>query len=136
MSPSITNSDMLLPPRKDSLSWDGLGGATEVTLIKLDWLPKRTSFGDVTGGGEGGSRETKDNRPAMSETRCCDDRLRGRGAEGERAEGWPLLILESMRMRGDVLSGVEVAGVSDNADSKGDRERGESESESGSIVNA
>ena len=104
--------------------------------MKLDWLPKRMSLGDVIGGGEGGSRETKDNRPAMRETRCCDDRRRGRAAEGERAEGGcKLLELESTRRRGDELSGVEDAGVSESAESKGDREIGESESESGSEVN-
>ena len=38
-SPSITNSDILRPPRKDSFSFDGVGAAVEAELRKLDWLP-------------------------------------------------------------------------------------------------
>lgn len=104
--------------------------------MKLDWLPKRISFGDVTGGGEGGSMETKDSRPAMSETRCWDDRRRGRGAEGERADGGCMLLeLESIRMRGDELPLIDDAGVRESAESKGEREMGESDCETGSAVN-
>ena len=38
----------------------------------------------MTGGGEGGSIGAIETRPAIRETRCWEDRLRGRERVGER----------------------------------------------------
>ena len=87
-SPSITYSEILRPPMKLSLSGEGLGGRVETTLVRLDELPNRMSFGDDSGGDKDvGSIWTMDNRPAIRETRCCDDLRRGRGAVGDRDSG-------------------------------------------------
>ena len=52
------------------------------TLRKLAALFARTSFCGAVGGGEGGCEGTIDTRPAMSDTRWCEDRRRERGAFG------------------------------------------------------
>ena len=86
MSPSITNSDILLPPRNELFSF-GEGGAVEMaTLMKLDWLLNLEIFGDGGGGCDEVSREIKERRPATSEIRCCEERLRGLPYDDEREE--------------------------------------------------
>jgi hypothetical protein len=88
MSPSIEKSKMLRPPRNDSPSVRGLGGAVlAAQLRKLLELSARCRLGASAGGGEGGSIGAIDTRPAIKETLCCEDRLRGRGAVGERGRG-------------------------------------------------
>lgn len=47
-------------------------------------LPDRRRIRGMVGGGEGGSIGAIETRPAISETRCWEDRLRGRGRVGER----------------------------------------------------
>lgn len=56
------------------------------TLRKLAALFARTSFCGTSGGGEGGADGTIDTRPAMSETRCCDDLRRGRAGPPNRGD--------------------------------------------------
>lgn len=56
-------------------------------LKQLPELSVRRKLWGNAGGGDGGSIGAMDTRPAMSETRCRDERLRGRGEEGERRGG-------------------------------------------------
>lgn len=56
----------------------------EATLSRLLVLPARLSDLCRIGGGEGGSIGAIDTRPAINDTRCCDERRRGCGAVGER----------------------------------------------------
>lgn len=87
ISRSITNSEMLRSPTVGALSTPGVGGpALLATLKKLAALPDRTSFCGPIGGGDGGSAGIIETRPAMRETRCCEERRRDRGVPGIRGE--------------------------------------------------
>lgn len=98
----MTNSDILrsLPSAAGPGSGEGarLGSAgvggpvLAATLSKLAELPVRTSFCTATVGGAGCSRGAMETRPAMRETRCCDERRVGRGDVGERAGNGGLLL--------------------------------------------
>lgn len=61
------------------------GDGARVLAAVLSTLPelgvRRRDWGKM-GGGEGGSIGAIDTRPAMRETRCWDDRRRGRGEAG------------------------------------------------------
>ena len=82
----MTNSE-ILRSLSASTSELGVGGPVLVaTLRKLAALFARTSFCGTSGGGEGGADGTIDTRPAMSETRCCDDLRRGRAWPPNRGE--------------------------------------------------
>jgi hypothetical protein len=54
------------------------------TLTKLPELSERRKLWGRREEGDGDSNGTIDTRPAMSDTRCREDRLRGRGEDGER----------------------------------------------------
>jgi len=84
ISPSIKNSDISRPPRNDWGSEDGEGA--RVLIVELRILPElgvRFRLSESIGGGEGGSMGAMDTRPAIRETRCWEDLLRGRGDEGD-----------------------------------------------------
>lgn len=70
-----------------------MGAPTLATLRKLVALFERTSL-VVAGGGEGGSTWAMETRPAIRETRCCDDRLRGRREDDAREFLRESLMLE------------------------------------------
>jgi hypothetical protein len=87
---------MLLPPRNDSFSWAGDGARVlAATLRKLPALSVRRRLCGKIGGGEGGSIGAMETRPAMRETRCREDRLRGRGDDGEREGGGRIELREA-----------------------------------------
>ena len=71
----MTNSDMSRPPKNDSCSEDGEGARV---LRILPELGVRFKFSESIGGVEGGSIGAIDTRPAIRETRCWEDLLRGR----------------------------------------------------------
>ena len=79
----MTNSDMSRPPKNDSHSEDGEGARV---LRILPELGVRLKLSESIGGGEGGSMGAIDTRPAIKETRCWEDLLRGRN-EGEDGSG-------------------------------------------------
>lgn len=65
----------------------GVGGPTLLaTLRKLAALLARTNVCGPVGGGDGGSTGSIETRPAISDTRCCDERRRGRGVGEARGE--------------------------------------------------
>lgn len=81
ISPSITNSEMLRSPTLGVRSTPGVGGPVLLaTLKKLAALLARTNFIGVAGGGEGGCEGTIETRPAIKETRWCEERRREWGA--------------------------------------------------------
>ena len=81
-------SEMLLVPRNDSFSREGEGARVlEAPLIKLPELSVRRKLCGKRVQGDGGSKGAMDTRPAISETRCREDLLRGRGDDGEREVG-------------------------------------------------
>lgn len=86
ISPSISNSDILRPPRKDSFSNEGEGGLVLAALSTLPELGVRLRLWGRIGGGEGGSTGAIETRPAISDTRCWEDRLRDR-VDGEGDDG-------------------------------------------------
>lgn len=86
ISPSTKNSEMFRPPRKPWCSDEGDGARVLALLRMLPELGVRRRFSESIGGGEGGSMGAIDTRPAMRETRCWEDLLRGRGEDGERAK--------------------------------------------------
>ena len=90
---------------------------------------KELSFG-------GGSFDTIDSLPAISETLCCEERRRGLGAEGERLKDGRLLgLLSSLKGR-DCISGVVHKEVRETAEEeKPERVIGDSK-ETGSVVKA
>lgn len=70
---------MFLSPRKDSLDSVGDGAQvlavlTELTELLVRWRDVGRMVGDD---GSNGAMRTL---PATSETRCCDERRRGRGS--------------------------------------------------------
>jgi hypothetical protein len=75
----MMNSDISRPPKNDSFSEDGEGARVLRTLPELG---VRFKLSESIGGGEGGSMGAMDTRPAIRETRCWEDLLRGRN-EGE-----------------------------------------------------
>ena len=75
----MKNSDISRPPRNDS-SEDGEGARVLKTLPELG---VRFKLSESIGGGEGGSMGAIDTRPAIRETRCWEDLLRGLGDEGD-----------------------------------------------------
>lgn len=79
----MMNSDMSRPPKNDSRSEDGDGGRV---LRILPELGVRFKLSESIGGGEGGSMGAIDTRPAIRETRCWEDLLRGRH-EGDDSGG-------------------------------------------------
>ncbi len=74
----------------------------------LELLTRWRDFGR-RGGGEGGSIGAIETRPAIRDTRCCDERRRGRGWEGERGND-----------EGLIEEGVEMPAVRGDADIAGD----------------
>ena len=77
----------MLRSLRASTSELGVGGPVLVaTLRKLAALFARTSFCGTSGGGDGGADGTIDTRPAMSETRCCEDLRRGRAGPPNRGD--------------------------------------------------
>lgn len=83
ISPSMKNSDMSRPPKKDSCSEHGEGARV---LSILPELGVRFKFSESIGGGEGRSMGAIDTRPAIRETRCWEDLLRGRD-DGDGGSG-------------------------------------------------
>lgn len=79
---------MVLTSGNEEASRAGVGGqvlATEDNILPV--LPDRCRIVGIVGGGEGGSIGAIITRPAMSDTRCCEDLLRGRDIVGERGGG-------------------------------------------------
>jgi hypothetical protein len=104
---------MLRSVRKGLGSVLGVGAPTLATLMKLVALFVRTSL-VVAGGGEGGSTWAIETRPAMRETRCWEDRLRGREREDEARE----FLRERVKLwvSGEVLPLIGVRGLDDMGD--------------------
>ncbi len=85
-----------MPPSSGAASWpvgDGArvreGVMVGVASARMR-LPNRERLGRSVDEGEGGrddSTGTYDSRPALSDMRCCDDRLRARGCEDCRDSG-------------------------------------------------
>lgn len=108
-------SEMLLPPRNDSFSWAGDGARVlAATLRKLPELSVRRRLCGKMGVGDGGSIGAMETRPAMRDTRCLEERRRGRGDDGERDGGGRMelseaeLRLEVMGFGDAVLDGEDV----------------------------
>jgi len=79
-------------------------GDSELVSALPPELPERWSVRSSIGGGEGVSIGAISTRPATSETRCCDDRRRGRGEDGkdeERAGRLGVCDLEEGELDGD-----------------------------------
>ena len=74
---------MSRPPKNDSCSEHGEGARVLKTLPELG---VRFKFSESIGGGEGGSMGAIDTLPAIRETRCWEDLLRGRN-EGDEGSG-------------------------------------------------
>lgn len=86
ISRSITNSD-ILRSLSASTSELGVGGPVLAAMLrKLAALFARTSVWGTAGGGDGGWDGTIDTRPAIRETRCCEDRRRGRAVPPSRGD--------------------------------------------------
>lgn len=89
----MTNSDILRSPSPGlgdvtRLSPAGVGGLVLAAIeSKLAVEPVRINFCTATVGGAGCSMGAIETRPAMRETRCCDERRLGLGDVGEREGG-------------------------------------------------
>ena len=110
---------MLRSVRKALGSVLGVGGLALATLRKLVALFVRTSL-VVAGGGEGGSTCAMETLPAIRETRCCEDRLRGRRDDDRE------FLRESVKLGepGEVLPLIGVRGLEGSGDSTGEYEMG------------
>ena len=87
-SPWMTNSEMSRSLESGVSVPVGVGGQVLCAMLKrLPELPDRTSFCGATGKSDGGSMGAMETRPAIRETRCCEERLRGLGEVGERIGG-------------------------------------------------
>ena len=109
---------MLRSVRKALGSLLGFGAPTLATLRKLVELFVRTSL-VVAGGGEGGSTLAMETLPAIRETRCCEDRLRGRREKDAREFLREEVTLE---VSGDVLPLIGLRGLDGTGDSTGECE--------------
>lgn len=104
----MTKSEMLLPPRNDSFSWAGDGARVlAATLRKLPELSVRRRLCGKMGVGDGDSIGAMETRPAMRDTRCLEERRRGRGDDGERDGGVGRMELREAELR------LEVKGFGD-----------------------
>lgn len=86
ISRSIKKSEMVFPSGSFCPSDDGVGDLVLTDDSIFPALPDRRRICGITGDGDGGSIGAIETRPAMRETRCWDDRLRGRGRVGERGD--------------------------------------------------
>jgi hypothetical protein len=109
---------MLRSVRKALGSLLGVGALALATLRKLVALFVRTSLVAV-GGGEGGSTWAMETLPAIRETRCCEDRLRGRREDDVRE-----FLRESVKLGGvgEDLPLIGVRGLEGSGDSMGEYE--------------
>jgi len=119
ISRSITNSEMLRSARNALGSLLAMGAPTLATLRKLVALFVRTSL-VVAGGGEGGSTWAMETLPAIRETRCCEDRRRGREHEDDARE----FLRERVKLEvsGEVLPLIGLRGLDEMGESAGENE--------------
>lgn len=106
---------MALPSGNEEASRAGVGGqvlATEDNILPV--LPDRCRIFGIAGGGEGGSIGAIITRPAMRDTRCCEDLLRARDKVGERESGG--------RCASDTFGSSGVVECNDKRDSERDGE--------------
>ncbi|KAG6878403.1 hypothetical protein C0993_007585 [Termitomyces sp. T159_Od127] len=86
----MTKSEILRAPRKASFSASRLGEGARVLTAALRELLELSVLRRLWGkrvGEDGVSTGAMETRPAMRETRWREDRLRGRGDEGDREDG-------------------------------------------------
>lgn len=81
MSPSMTKSAIVRSPRKLSLR-EGVGGRVEDAELSIELVLSARLNDTGSEGISGGSSGAMEIRPAINETRCCDERRRGRGVVG------------------------------------------------------
>lgn len=76
----MKKSDIVFLFETGCASDTGVGGLVLATdEIKFPELPERRNICGIGREAEGGSMGAMETRPAMRDTRCCEDRRRGRG---------------------------------------------------------